>query len=80
MSIFDNSYRGDAIRNIGVRLGGLVKSRTTQVSLFSEIQVEDKDDVMTNVVDNINSKYGNSSVIPASIKVIGKSNKHEKVK
>ena len=80
VSIFDNSYRGDAIRNIGVRLGGLVKSRTTQVSLFSEIQVEDKDDVMTNVVDNINSKYGNSSVIPASIKVIGKSNKHEKVK
>ena len=80
VSIFDNSYRGDAIRNIGVRLGDLVKSRTTQVSLFSEVEVNDKDDVMTTVVDNINRKYGNSSVIPASIKVIGKSNKHEKVK
>jgi len=81
INILKSSWKEDPIRNIGVRLSDLVKDRISQISIFApEKQEETIDDKFQGIIDNINKKYGSTSIIPASIKVIGKSNKHEKPK
>lgn len=80
LEIFKNSWKEDSIRNIGVRLSDLTKNRTTQVSIFMKEEQEKPGDKIQETIDSINQKYGATSVIPASIKIIGKSNKHEKPK
>lgn len=81
INILKYSWKKDSIRNIGVRLSDLTKDRISQVSIFNqETYVEKEDDKFQEIIDSINKKYGSTSIIPASIKIIGKSNKHEKPK
>ncbi len=81
LTVFKNSWKEDKIRNIGIRLSGLTKNRISQVSIFAKEERHDKkDDLIQSTIDLINEKYGSTSIIPASIKIIGKSNKHEKPK
>ena len=65
--IFENSWKEDPIRNIGVRLSDLKDKAVSQLSLFeeSDIKVEDK---VEEVMDSIIKKYGKGSVIRASKK------------
>lgn len=75
------SWKEDKIRNIGIRLSDLTKNRVAQISIFkTEETVNSKDDLIQETIDNINKKYGTASVMPASIKIIGRSIKHKKTK
>ncbi len=76
IELLENSWKKDPIRLIGVRLGDLCSDRKTQISIFDneEDVEEDKDSIFQKKIDEINKKYGNNSVIPASIvNKIGKS-------
>ena len=81
LEILKSSWKEDSIRNIGVRLSDLTKNRISQLSIFaSEKTYIEQDDSIQKTIDDINKKYGSTSIIPASIKIIGKSNKHKKTK
>lgn len=80
IKILKNSWKEDSIRNIGVRLSDLTKDRISQISLFNKEKKEESNDKIQEIVDSINNKYGSTSIIPASIKIIGKSERHEKPK
>ena len=77
IDILEDSWRDEAIRNIGVRLSDFCDSVVEQVSMFSEVK-ETKTNKIEEIADNINKKYGGASVMPASIKVIGKMNRGKK--
>ena len=77
IEILEESWRNDSIRNIGVRLSDFCKSRKQQVNIFEEVK-EEKEDTVQAIIDNINKKFGGASVMPASIKKIGKSTRHKK--
>lgn len=77
IQILDESWKDEAIRNIGVRLADFCNNRVEQVSIFNEVK-EKKTGKIEEIADNINKKYGGASVMPASIKVIGKMNRNKK--
>lgn len=77
IEILDESWKDEAIRNIGVRLADFCDNRVEQVDIFSEVK-EEKQDKIEEIADSINKKYGGASVMPASIKVIGKMNRGNK--
>ncbi len=80
IKILKNSWKKDPIRNIGVRLSDLTKDKISQISIFNEEKKEEPNNRVQEIVDSINNKYGSASIIPASIKIIGKSKRHEKPK
>lgn len=80
ISILKKSWKEDPIRNIGVRLSDLTKDRISQISIFNQDIKEEPNDKVQEIVDSINKKYGSTSIIPASIKIIGKAERHEKPK
>ncbi len=65
MNVFDSLYDGEKIRNIGVRLSNLSPNNTRQISIFNEKR--ESDDKIQNALDEINDKFGSSSVIKASL-------------
>lgn len=65
--ILDNGYRGEPIRLIGLRLNDFVKENIKQVSLFEE-EKETNSDKVQKVIDDIKDKFGDSIIIPASLK------------
>ena len=74
--VFDNNYKNDEIRLIGVRLANLTKDKTEQVSLFD--REEEKQDSIQKTIDNINNKFGKSLIKPASLELInGRKSKKE---
>lgn len=77
--IFENSFKGELIRNIGVRFYDLTSVRQVQINLFNDNKEEKESDVDL-IVDDINKKFGPVSVLPASLKLIGKSERHKKTK
>ena len=70
--VFDNNYKDDDIRLIGVRLANLTKDKIEQISLFDE-KVEENEDNIQKTIDNINNKFGKSLIKPASLELISKS-------
>ena len=83
IDIFDNNYRQDPIRLIGVRLSDFTDKKETQISLFEEEKstetVENED--IQKTIDIINDKFGKSILAPASLKLISNSSKErEKLK
>ena len=77
--VFEENYKDDEIRLIGVRLASLSKDKQEQISMFDNVQ-EKEDDTLQKTMDSINNKFGKSLVKPASLKIIGesKSKKREK--
>lgn len=65
-SLFDRAFRGDALRNIGIRLGDFVEDKVTQVSLF-ETEVEQNDEKIQETIDQIQDKFGHDSIMIASL-------------
>ena len=59
--LLSNIHLDEKIRSIGVRLGDLAVKRREQVSLFNS----KNDDNIQKLMDNINSKYKNTVVMPA---------------
>ena len=64
-NLFDRSWKGDSIRNIGIRLSDLVTVKEKQLSLF-ETEVESNNDKIQEVLDKINDKYGRKSIVTAN--------------
>lgn len=77
VDIFNNNYKQDPIRLIGVRLSGFTNKKESQLTLFEDEKstetVENEDFQKT--IDNINNKFGKSIVAPASLKIISNGNK-----
>ena len=70
--IFDENYKDDEIRLIGVRLSNLTEKKQEQISLFDNEQKEEKkDNTLQETMDKINTKFGKSIVKPASLKLVG---------
>ena len=65
--LFEQSWREDAIRNIGIRLSDLTTVVQEQVSFFEE-KKEEKNNKVQEVIDQITNKYGKNMLIPASYK------------
>ncbi len=76
--LFDQSWREDPIRNIGIRLSDFTMNTQEQLSFFHE--KEDKlENKVQEVIDKITKKYGTGSLIPASYKEDSRQS-HEKLK
>ena len=79
ISIFDKSYKEEPIRLIGVRLADFTNTKEKQLSLFEEDE-DIKDTEIQKTIDKINKKYGAASVMPASLKIIGRSRNKKQFK
>lgn len=75
--VFDENYKEDEIRLIGVRLANLTKDKTEQISLFDENN-DEKEDNIQKTIDNINNKFGKSLIKPASLELISKGKNKKK--
>ena len=73
--MFKKSYKGEPIRLIGVRLSNLSKEKNTQISLFDKMVNEEQNIQLT--IDEINKKFGESVIMPASIKTFIDKNKEK---
>lgn len=67
VDLLEKYWKKDPIRLIGVRLADLCSNRKTQVSLFDEEELEDDSSSIQKTIDDINSKFGNNFIIPASL-------------
>lgn len=63
--LFDNFWDGTKIRNIGVRLSGFKEKCDRQLSLFETY--DEQDHLFQKTLDNINNKYGENMIMPASL-------------
>ncbi len=77
VDIFNNNYKQDPIRLIGVRLADFTNKKESQLTLFDNEEstelVENED--LQKTIDSINNKFGKSIVAPASLKIISNRNK-----
>lgn len=82
VKIFDNNYKKDPIRLIGVRLSEFTVKKEKQISLFEEETTETvENDKIQETIDKINNKFGKSLVTSASLKMISKTHpEKEKLK
>ena len=69
--VFDNNYKEDEIRLIGVRLSNITKYKNEQITIFDREEIE-KEDNIQKTIDNINNKFGKSLIKPASLELISK--------
>lgn len=67
VDLLEKYWKKDPIRLIGVRLADLCSDRKTQVSLFDEEELDDDSSSIQKTIDDINSKFGNNFIIPASL-------------
>lgn len=74
IKVFDNNYKKDPIRLIGIRLSDFQTKKEEQISLFSsEAEKEETgNEEIQRTIDLINNKFGKSLVAPASLKTLGK--------
>ena len=72
--VFENNYKKDEIRLIGVKLSNLTNNKNKQVTLFdNEEEIEKREDSIQETIDSINNRFGKSVIKPASLKLIGES-------
>ena len=75
IKVFENNYKEDPIRLIGVRLSGLTDNKDIQLTIFDNNEIETKENDIQKMIDSINEKFGSGMIAPASIKKIGKTKK-----
>ena len=63
LSLYDFIDKKEMIRNIGIRLGDLKLNNSEQISLFDNNK--ENNDSLQELMDNINSKYDSSIIMPA---------------
>ena len=67
LNIFDSNYEIDKpVRKVGISLNNLEKNDHVQLNLFENIDEIKSKNNMNNVIDKINNKYGNNSVLKAT--------------
>lgn len=73
LEIFNNHYKKQEVRNIGVHCSKLVYTSSLQLDLFSEPEKQISDTKIDFVVDTIRKKYGFKSIVHAfSVKAGGR--------
>ena len=79
-TVFEENYKEDEIRLIGVRLANLTDTKQEQVTLFSleETKEDEKQENIQKTMDAINNKFGKSIIKPASLQLIGESKTKKK--
>lgn len=60
--LFDEAWRFNPIRHIGVSVSQISNNKVRQLSLFDEKNTE-KDRALDNVIDSIRQKYGSKSIV-----------------
>lgn len=83
IELFNNNYKKDPIRLIGLRLSDFSDRKEKQLTLFDTEQSTDsaENDNIQRTIDTINDKFGKSILAPASLKLISNSSdKREKLK
>ena len=66
-AIFNNFWKGYAIRSIAITLGGFYNSNFEQLSLFETTQDNEKYKKLDKAVDNIRKKYSHTIIERASL-------------
>lgn len=66
-NLLDQSWNNEKIRNIGIRFSNLTDKKQKQISIFSDNQIEEKNDVVQETLDKINDKYGSSIIRQANL-------------
>lgn len=66
-NLFDQSWKNDKIRNIGVRFSNLTNKKQKQISIFTNSTEENKSDTVQETMDKINDKYGSSIIRQANL-------------
>ena len=66
--VLSKGWKKEPIRLIGIRLSDFTKSNNKQMSLFDE-ELDYSNDKIQEVLDNINDKYGDNIITPASFKI-----------
>ncbi|MCY6370789.1 DNA polymerase Y family protein [Clostridium ganghwense] len=69
--LFDEMWKGDPIRLLGVRVGYLCSDKVTQVSIFDKENIE-KNAVLDRTIDEFRIRYGKKSVIRSRFLKINK--------
>ena len=66
-TLFQESWKGQPLRLIGVALTGLTEDEYEQMSLFEDPSVKEKQRKMDEALDSIRRKFGNDKITRASI-------------
>ena len=64
--LFQESWKGQPLRLIGVALTGLTEDEYIQFSLFEDVSRRERQKKLDETLDNIRRKYGNDKVTRAS--------------
>ena len=75
IEIFNNSFKGVAVRLIGVRLADLVDNKNEQISIFEIGKNIENNENIQETIDMINNKFGVDLVTTASLKAVSKNKK-----
>ncbi|WBW98643.1 DNA polymerase Y family protein [Oceanirhabdus sp. W0125-5] len=62
--LFDDMWKGEAIRHLGIRLSHLSSAKNRQLTLFDYKDIKKKEN-LDSVIDDIRIKYGTGSVVRA---------------
>ena len=65
--LFDEMWKGEPIRLVGVSLNNLTSTINHQVSLFESLEHRDQENVLDTTVDRLKDKYGSNSIKKASL-------------
>ena len=66
--IFDEMWKYESIRLIGIRLDNLVVQKVYQTSLFENENDIHNDETLDKLMDDLQKKYGNKIIEKASLK------------
>ena len=77
VEIFEKNFKGIPLRLIGVRLSELTEIKNEQISLFDIGKEKEDNSNIQKTIDELNKKFGNDLIIPASLKLIGKQKKED---
>lgn len=61
--LFDDVWKGESIRLLGVALSNLEYEENEQMSMFSDVNIDKKNKALDKVIDELRSKYGENAVV-----------------
>lgn len=67
LSLFQQAWNQEKIRNIGIRLTKFCDESSHQISLFENFETKEKNDKIQIALDEINHKFGSSIIGPAAL-------------
>ncbi len=63
-TLFDEAWKGEPIRHLGIRVSDLCDSNVYQKSLFDE-KLHDRNKALDNTIDHLRRRYGTNSIVRA---------------